>query len=267
MRIGILDSGVGGLTLLATALNILPQEDYYYYADVDHAPYGLRSENEVLEFTLRAADFLAERGAGALVVACNTATSAAIGALRRRFAFPVFGMEPAVKPALAAQKNGRILVTATPLTLRLEKYHNLVASLRAEDVVDELPLPELVTYAEREVFGDAVLPYLRSAGAGLDLTRYSTVVLGCTHFPFYRDQFRLLLPAAAVIDGNEGVIRHLAGTLARDERLRGGGGEGAVKFFCSGREDDSEYQRRLKRALAWLLQSGRPQKTARGPGA
>ncbi|MDR1321832.1 MAG: glutamate racemase [Gracilibacteraceae bacterium] len=251
MRVGILDSGLGGLTLLAEALNTLPHCDYYYYADTDHVPYGIRSENEVREFTLGAAEFLAEHGVQALVVACNTATGAAIGALRRRFAFPVLGMEPAVKPAVTAQKNGRILVTATPLTLRLEKYHNLVASLHAEDVVDELPLPELVSYAEQGIFGDRVLPYLRAAGAALDLTRYATVVLGCTHFPFYRAQFRALMPAAALIDGNGGTVRHLADTLAQSGRRAAGAG--TVRFFCSGREEDTEYQRRLKRALAWQI--------------
>jgi glutamate racemase len=256
MRIGIFDSGIGGLTLLAEALGVLPQEDYYYYADADNVPYGTRPEKQVRELTLAAADFLAERGIQALVVACNTATSAAISALRRRFRFPVLGMEPAVKPALATQ-NGRVLVAATPLTLRLEKYHNLVASLHAEDIVDELPLPELVTYAEQGVFGEAAMPYLRAACAPLDLTCYGTVVLGCTHFPFYRDQFRALMPDAAIIDGNAGTVRHLAALLAEEGCLTGAG-SGAVRFFCSGREEKGAGSRRLERALHILSPSIRP---------
>ncbi|MDR1604269.1 MAG: glutamate racemase [Gracilibacteraceae bacterium] len=255
MCIGILDSGLGGLTLLAEALQLLPREDYYYYADADHVPYGLHSPAEVQAYALAAADFLALCGVRALVVACNTATGAAIGPLRRRFAFPVLGMEPAVKPALVAKKNGRILVAATPLTLRLEKYHNLVDSLHAADVVDSLPLPELVTYAERGLFGDAALPYLRAASADLDLTRYTTVVLGCTHFPFYQAQFRALMPEAAVIDGNAGTVRHLAGTLAQAGGLKGSGG-GAVRFFRSGREEiGTPYRSLLERALAWQIES------------
>jgi glutamate racemase len=237
MRIGILDSGVGGLTLLAEALRVLPHEDFYYYADTDHAPYGTKNHEQVLTYLLAAADFFAVREIKALVVACNTATGLGINTLRERYDFPVIGMEPAVKPALK-HTWGRVLVTATALTLQTEKYHNLVASLHAEDIVDELPLPELVNYAEAGLFAEAaVLAYLRRQLAGRDPKLYGAVVLGCTHFPYFRAAFRRLFPPPTeIVDGNEGTVKHLRHTLGELELLQEQGG-GDVSFFTSGRQD------------------------------
>jgi glutamate racemase len=120
-------------------------------------------------------------------VACNTATSVAIEDLRREYALPIIGMEPAVKPAVENHKDKRGLVTATELTLREEKLRKLITRLDCEDIVDLLPLPKLVDFAERAVFDrDTVLGYISETLGECEPGRYQTVVLGCTHFIFYK---------------------------------------------------------------------------------
>ena len=117
VRIAFFDSGIGGLTVLHQAKKLMPQEDYLYYADTDHVPYGSKTKEEIRRYVEEAADFIAAQDVKALVVACNTATSVAIQSLRARYSFPILGMEPAVKPAvknIAVSK--RVLVTATPVT-------------------------------------------------------------------------------------------------------------------------------------------------------
>jgi glutamate racemase len=159
MTIGFFDSGVGGLTVLAEALRQLPEENYIYYADTEHVPYGIRNKDEVRRFVLQAVDFMAAQNIKALVVACNTATSIAINNLRQKYDFPVLGMEPAVKPAV--EKNGtqkglkRVLVAATQLTLREQKYQDLVSRVDQDHIVDGIALPELVEYAENFVFSQS----------------------------------------------------------------------------------------------------------------
>ena len=153
MKIGIFDSGIGGLTVLHQAMITLPQEEYLYYADTDHVPYGIRPKEEILEFVDNALRFMLGKGVKAVIIACNTATSAAIKTLRSRYSLPILGMEPAVKPAVAREEEGkRVMVAATPLTLREEKLRNLLHQVDKHHTVDLLPLPELVRFAEREEF-------------------------------------------------------------------------------------------------------------------
>ena len=228
MTIGIFDSGVGGLTLLAEALRQLPQADYCYYADTDHVPYGVRPREEILRFTDGAVRFLLEQGCGCIVVACNTATAVAVETLRRRYAVPIVGIEPAVKSALAHHAEKRVLVAATEVTLREEKLHRLLAGLPDHEAVDLQALPTLVEMAEREDYdaGD----YLREALAAYPPERYSEIVLGCTHFNYFRDSFLRRYPDAEVIDGAEGTIRRMRSLLPPDAA-----GAGTVRYFASGR--------------------------------
>ncbi len=243
MNIAIFDSGVGGLTVLTDAMRALPGDRFLYYADTDHVPYGEKTRLQVRNRVLEVVEFIAGQRVDALVLACNTATSAAVGELRQRFPFPVIGMEPAVKPALvhnglAGEK--RVLVAATPLTLREEKFQQLVSAVDREGLVDPLPLPELVDLAERGEFGDeTVLPILRQRLAPFELDDFGTVVLGCTHFLFFRPQFRQILPPRIdLLDGNQGTINQLVRTLAplREEREGKEPGEaGRIVYFESNR--------------------------------
>jgi glutamate racemase len=246
MKIGIFDSGVGGLTVLREALGALPGERYLYYADIDHVPYGNKTKAEVRGFAFDAIRFLAARGAQVVVVACNTATSVAIEDLRAHFDFPIIGMEPAVKPAVLASGDKRVLVLATEMTLREPKFHDLVAKVDREGVVDYLPMQELVAFAERFEFSPKeVLAYLKERMAGLHPDAYGTVVLGCTHFLFFRTLIRSLFPpATAIIDGNAGTIQRLAAQVAN--LAPEPPGSGGLTFYRSGlAAPPSTFQRYL----------------------
>ncbi len=126
MRIGIFDSGIGGLTMLAEAVKEFLESDYIYFADTGNVPCGTKSREEVESLVLKAADFLNNKGTDALVIACNTATSVGVEELRRRYSFPVIGMEPVVKIALEKDKNKKVLVMAAALTLKEDKFKKLV---------------------------------------------------------------------------------------------------------------------------------------------
>lgn len=239
LPIGFFDSGVGGLTVLQEAMRALPHERYLYFADSENAPYGVQPKEEVRKLVLDAVAFMANQGIKALVVACNTGTSAAIEQLRQAYDFPVIGMEPAVKPAVTGNTQKRVLVFATELTLREEKFKNLVARVDTEGLVDYLPLQELVRYAERFEFDEAVIrPYLEEKLAGLSLADYGTAVLGCTHFLFFKPILQKVLPGIQIIDGNRGTVRNLQRQLG-DQLNTDGAGE--VDYFISGKAADSGF--------------------------
>lgn len=229
MKIGLFDSGMGGLTLLAEALRQMPDAAYLYYADTDHVPYGTRSRDEILTFTEQAVQFLIDQGCECIVLACNTATAVAAETLRARFDIPIVGIEPAVKSALAHHADRRVLVVATPTTLREEKLHRLLDRFQDHDAVDLKALPELVPMAEREDY-DA-MDYLRRELADFPPERYSEIVLGCTHYNYFRDSFLRLFPDAEVIDGAEGTIHRMRSLLPEPE----GDQPGTVACYRSGR--------------------------------
>ncbi len=254
-KIGFFDSGIGGLTVLYQALKLLPQEDYLYYADTLHVPYGEKSKAEVKRYVFEAVDFMVRKNVQAIVIACNTATSVAAEELRQKYHFPIVGIEPAVKPALEhGQEPGkRVLVLATRLTLQEERYHQLVARLDNEHLADGVPLPGLVEFAEHFEFDERkVLPYLRQELACCDLDQYGTIVLGCTHFPFYKDLLQKLLPPhTVIIDGSAGTAMNLKRILQNNRALLSTG-SGTIEYYRSGEQvtDDQtlgQYRRLFER--------------------
>lgn len=236
MQIGFFDSGIGGITVLHDALRMLPNEDYIYYADTIHVPYGSKPKSIVKRHVLKAAEFIVQKGVKALVIACNTATSVAIEDLRKRYSIPIIGMEPAVKPAIASNTKKRILVTATTLTLKEEKLKNLISSLDRKDRVDLLPLPNLVQFAENADFdAQIVLPYLTKELNAFDLSQYETIVLGCTHFIYYKNVLKKMLPPDInIIDGNTGTVKNLKHILEKKRMCNEGSGK--ITYFHSGIE-------------------------------
>lgn len=249
MKIAFFDSGVGGVTVLAEAVRLLPNADYIYYADTLHVPYGPKPKAEVKGYIADAVDYLAGCGVNALVVACNTATSVAVSDLRGRYHFPIIGMEPAVKPAVKNTDHGkRVLALATALTLKEAKFKDLVSMIDHEHIVDSLPMPELVEFAEKLIVDKSiVVPCLRQKFASLDLASYGTVVLGCTHFAFFRDSLRqVLAPETDIIDGTEGTLRQLIHKL-EEAGCPAGAGKGEIVFCSSGGEQDIA---RLQQAFA-----------------
>lgn len=213
MKIGIFDSGIGGMSVLHEAYHLLPPDlEYIFYADTEHVPYGLKTPQQIKGYVTEITQFLIEKGVDAIVVACNTATSVAIEEIREKFTLPILGMEPAVKPAVEGTENRRVMVIATPVTIRESKLQHLLQRVDEDHRVDLLPMPQLVTFAEREEFeGPQVEDYLRSQFSEYDLSRYCALVLGCTHFNYFKPSYRKYFgDGVMLIDGNAGTIHHLA---------------------------------------------------------
>ncbi|MBE6022948.1 MAG: glutamate racemase [Cellulosilyticum sp.] len=215
MKVGIFDSGIGGITVLKTAIEHLPQIEYIYYSDNLHVPYGTKPKNEVVGYVKDVVKFLVDQGAEAILIACNTATSVAVKELRTLYNIPIIGMEPAVKLALDDNKEGKVLVTATPLSLKEEKYKNLVAHVDHQHRTSSLPLPELVTFAETKDFDEErIEAYFKEKLEPFNLDEYVGIVLGCTHFIYFKKYLEKFLPEhIKIYDGNEGTVRHLGECL------------------------------------------------------
>ena len=205
--------------MLAEALRRFREVEFLYFADEDHVPYGTKSRTEIVRLSLDAVGFLVSRGADGVVVACNTATSAAISELRGAFSVPVIGMEPAVK--LAADSFGArpTLLIATPLTIAGEKLARLVGRLECETW--SLALPRLVEFAQDLEFDSpAVRAYLREELGKFELERLGSLVLGCTHFNYFKDVLREILPShVRIIDGIDGTLNRLASELGGGLKL------------------------------------------------
>ncbi|MEQ6390502.1 glutamate racemase [Bacillaceae bacterium S4-13-58] len=257
MKIGFFDSGIGGLTVLHQALKLLPKEDYIFYADTFHAPYGEKPKEEVRDYIFQAADFLANQGVKAIVIACNTATSIAVEDLRKKYDFPILGIEPAVKPAVQnfEEKQKRVLVLATRLTLKEEKFHNLLKSLGKDDIVDSLPLPGLVEFAEEFEFREEkIIPYLEEQLSSFDIPQYGTVVLGCTHFPYFTASLRKIFGEEVdIISGNYGTAKNLKRILENRNQIQDGSGE--ILYVKSGEFVKDEETLSQYRGLLELLDS------------
>ncbi|SCA86884.1 Glutamate racemase 2 [Bacillus glycinifermentans] len=220
------------------AIKILPNEDYIFYADTLNVPYGEKSKKEVKEYVFSAVEFMAGQNIKALVIACNTATSIAIEDLRRNFDFPIIGIEPAVKPAIkkCTEERKRVLVVATNLTLKEEKFHNLVKEIDHYDLVDCLALSGLVEFAENFDFSeDKIIKYLKNELSSFELKQYGTIVLGCTHFPFFKKLFGINVD---IISGSIGTAKQLKKILVDYNRL--GKGSGSITFYNSGHKIEDE---------------------------
>ncbi len=233
--IGVFDSGVGGLTVLRHIRAALPAEDLLYVADSAHAPYGDKSAQFIEARSLAIAEFLVARDARALVVACNTATAAAILALRERYGLPIVGMEPAVKPAAEATRAGVIGVLATGGTLESGKFAELVQRFGSRARVIVQPCPGLVEQVEQgDLAGPLTRRLLEGFVAPLLAAGADTLVLGCTHYPFLEPLLRELAGGQVVIiEPGAAVARQLVRRLGGTDFVPAGTG-GTEYFFSSG---------------------------------
>jgi len=221
MKIGVIDSGVGGLTVLKQAIDAYPFAHYIYFADTENVPYGTKSKKEIKKLVLDAVEFLADKKIDLLIIACNTATSIAVKTLRKKYDFPIIGMEPAVKPAvLLKQKKNKILVCATKLTLKEKKLKDLITNLNAKDDVKLLSLQKLVKMAEAKDWDSKALnKYLQKRFSKIKWKDYKAIVLGCTHFLFYKKQLRSHIPEHVdLIDGNQGTVNRMLQLLPSNKR-------------------------------------------------
>ena len=234
--IAVFDSGMGGISVLRELVRCMPQENFLFFGDSLHAPYGVRPPEEVRALTMRAAEYFVERGVKAIVIACNTATSAAITDLRARFPqLPIIGLEPALKPAVLANPCGRVLVMATPLTLQEHKFAALMAQYSAQADILTLPAPQLVEFVEQDKLSSPELAdYLSDLLAPYREHPVDAVVLGCTHFPFAQAQIAQALGyPVSFFDGGVGAAQETRRLLERAGTLTGGSAPGQVLFTNS----------------------------------
>lgn len=248
--IGVFDSGIGGITLLAELRKHLPNENFIYYADTDNVPYSYKTPEQISVFVEHAFLFLVEKGCKAVVLACNTATNVAVEYLRHKYIFPIIAIQPAVKVAADNLPEGkRILVCATPITLASDRFNRLVNQLNITTIVDRLPLPKLVEFAEKEQFeGKEVEEYLKAEIGKFGAEHYDHIVLGCTHFTFFEELIIQLFPLLKPVDGNNGTARHLKNTLYQLGLLKGEE-QHTLTFYESGRlvENPERFLRFLER--------------------
>jgi glutamate racemase len=218
--VGVFDSGVGGLTVLRALVAQLPGEDFLYLGDTARLPYGTKSPGTVARYSVRAAEALVDRGVKALVVACNTASSTAIPALRERFPhLPVIGViEPGARAACEASASGRIAVLATEGTVAGGAYQRAIHALRPQAQVTQIACQVFVALAEEGWSeGAAVDAVTERYLSHLD-DRVDTVVLGCTHFPLLSESIgRLLGPARRVVDSAATTAKATADLLASNQ--------------------------------------------------
>jgi len=233
--VAVFDSGIGGLSVAREIRRELPSEHLLYLADSAWVPYGDRGVEEVRARTLAAGRWLQDRGAKVLVVACNTASGAALELLREELRIPVVGLEPAVKPAVAGSRNGRVGVMATVGTLRSERYARLVEAYANGSQVIAQPCPGLADLIEdghlddddlRTLLAEFARP-LREAGV-------DTVVLGCTHYPFVREQIAAALgPEVRLLDSGHAIARQTARVLKALHALEPAG-PGSLHLLTTG---------------------------------
>ena len=202
----------GGATIFRNAYKEI-NADYIYMADTKNAPYGLKSIEEVRELTETCIKELIAKDCKIIVIACNTATSAAIEYLREKYNDIIFiGAEPAIKPALEKNTDKKIILTATSLTLKGGRLKRMLQDLNAEDKVILLALDKLVEYSD---FNDAIdynlaYEYLNDKFSELNLKDYSGIVLGCTHFPIFKNEIRKILPDnIEIFDSEKGITNNL----------------------------------------------------------
>lgn len=220
--IGIFDSGSGGISVLRTALRMLPNERFLYFGDTANAPYGTKTEEEVIALAKNVAERLLDEGCKALVIACNTATCAAAATLRAMYPdLIIIGMEPALKLAHDLRPEGDILVLATPVSLSSNKYRLLYTAYGEH--AHSLPCPGLMDFVERgDIDSDELKAYLKDKLSPFlqNGNIPAAVVLGCTHYVFLKETIRSLLPEETlVLDGNEGTVRQLGRRLMQQELL------------------------------------------------
>lgn len=234
--IGFFDSGVGGISVLREAVRLLPNENYIYYGDSLNAPYGTKSPEEVRSLSFKAVDKLINMGVKAIVVACNTATSIVIDDLRRKYSeIPIIGIEPALKPAVEYYGKGSIVIMATPMTLSENKFMRLREKYSKTSEIISLPCHGLVEIIEGgNIKGLEVEEYLRNKFKDINTLPISSVVLGCTHYPFIKESLQKVLgKEVAIIDGSLGTVKQLKRILIQNNLLNNQGHRGTVNIINS----------------------------------
>ena len=236
LAIGVFDSGVGGLTVLDECLAQLPSEDFVYFGDTAWFPYGDRTEAELRDRARNIADWLVSTGVKTIVIACNTATAAALTYLQTTMDIPVIGvMSPEAHAAVQTTRNRRVGLLATEATVRSGSYERIVHAHDAGVEVISVACPLLAPAIQSgEPFDDRIVEMVREYTAPLRAGGVDTVILGCTHYPLVERLLRRNLPNTRLIKSGEELARELRGSLERKGLLRPETREGHYRFACSG---------------------------------
>ncbi len=247
--VGIFDSGFGGLTVVRHFLDLLPEESIIYFGDNARVPYGSRTQKKIQGFVLETAQYLVGRGIKALLVACNTATAAALTLLRQNFSLPIIGIiEPGAKAAVRASRSGEIAVVATEYTIASRSYQDTITRLWPQARVYGRACPLFVSFVERgrlngrelEAAAEEYLSFLVN-------TDIDTLVLGCTHYPHLIGTIRRVIgPDIRIIDPAEATIREMGDLLKQKRLLAAAGSAPRHLFYTSG---NPEHFRRLGQQL------------------
>jgi glutamate racemase len=234
--IGVFDSGLGGLSVLQALRQQLPSENFIYVADSGHCPYGGKSARAITERAVAITDFLLAQEVKQIVVACNTATIAAVEHLRASYSTSFVGMEPAVKPAVAATRSGAVGVLATGAALAGEKLLRLINAHAGAVRIITQPCPGLVEQVEAGALdtGETVA-LLRRYVEPLLAMGVDTLVLGCTHYPFLRPVIAAIAgPEVTLIESGDAVARRSASLLEREGWVDSSRPPGSFRWFTSG---------------------------------
>ena len=234
--IGVFDSGAGGISVLKRLWKLMPNENYIYFGDSANAPYGVRPVEEIRGLTVAAVEKLLSLGCKAIVLACNTATSAAAAELRAAHPeVPIIGLEPALKPAALSGGHPTVVVMATPLTLREEKFARLTERFQNACTLIKLPAPDLVRLVEQNKMGTPEMTaYLKALFAPLEADKIDCLVLGCTHFPFAKREIKALLgDRVKLFDGAVGEAKYTKVVLEDRGLLAPAENEGEIRFLSS----------------------------------
>jgi glutamate racemase len=242
--IGVFDSGVGGLSILRGIQQLLPAENLLYVADSAHAPYGPKGDVFIQNRCEVIMQFFVQQGVKAVVLACNTATAAAVTVLRQRYTLPLIGIEPAIKPAASLSMSGVVGVLATSGTITSDKFMSLQSRFEGEVKIITRACPGLVELIEQvEPDQKAIKKMLHGfISPMLDLGA-DTLVLGCTHYSLIRHLIREVAGAdVTIVDADAGVAKELQRRLAATNMLGNSTDTGVIKFFTSG---EVEQQNKL----------------------
>ena len=240
--IGVFDSGVGGLTVLHELLVQLPHEDFLYLGDTARFPYGERTPEELARFSAEIAEELLRRRTKLLVVACNSATAAALPSLRRRMMDTTLGVDvlgvvrPEASQAVAATRTGRIGLLATPTTVASRAYEDAVEKIDPHVTLHAVPCPGLAGIIQAgEQFDERAVQSVREACAPLREADVDTVILGCTHYPLIRPMLqRMLGPQVELISSGAALARQVEHALSTRSLGNPNTGEGEYRFLCTG---------------------------------
>ncbi len=234
--IGVFDSGIGGISVLREIVELMPNENYIYYGDSKHAPYGEKKREEIQALSENCVSFLLDKNVKAIVIACNTATSACADLLRHKYSdMPIIGIEPALKPAVLWKAHDRVAVMATPMTLKQEKFRQLLHTYEEQSDIFCIPCPGLADFVESGMldgpeiteFLDGLLhPYLEK---GID-----AIVLGCTHYPFVEKVIRRIAgDSVRIFNGSHGTALELKRRLTEADLLTENQTKGTVEIYNS----------------------------------